>query len=294
MKRNKLKYNRTWIFIFLLPTCLLFLLVYAIPLVLVFTNSLFEYRMFPSRFEFIGLGNFQHMITDDATFKQAFINTVLWMLIHCTIHIVLGCLLAFILYKKPVGWKFVRVAYMIPNIVSQAAIAMIFLNIYNPQFGLLNSLLSSLGLANLQHNWLFDQATAYPSVTMTWLIFAGYTTTLVLAQALSVDKEIIEAAQVDGASWPQIDWLIMRPMVSKMIGTTVVMAAAYMLQLFSLIYITTGGGPGTTTMNLPLLLYQAMKAGNYGYANAVGVFIVVLGFISMTIINKMFGLNRGD
>ncbi len=110
-------------------------------------------------------------------------NTVLWILIHCVLHVALGTLLALVLYKKPRGWKFVRVTYMIPNIISQSAIAMIFLNLYNAQYGALNALLKAIGLGVLQHNWLFETATAFPSVTMTWFLFAGYTTTLVLASA---------------------------------------------------------------------------------------------------------------
>lgn len=289
-----MKSNKLWVLIFLTPTIVLFLLIYALPLVMVFSNSLFDYRLFPNRFEFVGLSNFNQLLVKDPSFIKSFTNTIWWILIHCTLHILIGTLLAFILYKKPFGWKFVRVTYMIPNIISQAAIAMIFLNIFNPQFGAVNSLLDLIGLGSLKHNWLFDNKTAFASVTMTWLLFAGYTTTLVLTQLLSTDETIVEAAQVDGATWMQIDMFIMYPMVKKMIGTTVVMASAYMLQLFSLIYITTNGGPGTTTMNLPLLLYQSMKAGNYGNASAIGVFIIILGFISYLLINKLFGMDRDE
>lgn len=290
MKRNKI-----WMAAFLAPAIVLFLLIYAIPLVMVFGTSLFEYRLMPNRFEFIGIQNYIELLTTDPVFKQAFVNTILWILIHCTLHVFLGTLLAFILHKKPRGWKFVRVSYMIPNIISQSAIAMIFVNVFNPQYGVVNSVLGALGLEQFQHNWLFEQATAFPSVTMTWLLFAGYTTTLVLSQCLSVDESILEAARVDGATGFQLDVFVMLPLVKKMIGTTVIMAASYMLQLFSLIYITTGGGPQSATTNLPLMLYQtAMKENNYGYANTIGVFIIVLGVVSMVLINKAFRMNESD
>lgn len=291
---SSVKRNTLWIIVFLTPATALFLLIYAFPLVMVFANSVFDYRLFPNRYEFAGLDNFKDLLTNSPAFVSAFMNTIWWILIHCTIHILLGTLLAFILYKKPFGWKFVRVSYIVPNIISAAAIGMIFLNIYNPQFGMLNSLLSSLGLEEYQRNWLFDIGTAFPSVTMIWLIFAGYTTILVLAQALSADEAVIEAAQVDGASWLQIDLFVMYPMVKTMVGTTVLMAAAYMLQMFSLIFITTKGGPGTATLNLPLYLFEAMKAGNYGSASSIGVFIIALGLVSYVVINRAFGLNRDD
>ena len=288
------KKDRAWIALFLAPSCIIFLLIFAIPLVMVFGTSLFDYRLLPRTFEFVGLRNYVQLLFHDAKFLPILKNTLLWILIHCVCHVALGTVLAFILYKKPRGWKFVRVTYMIPNIISQSAIAMIFLNLYNPQYGVINSFLSSIGLGRLMHNWLFEMGTAFPSVTMTWFLFAGYTTTLVLAQCLSTDESIIEAAKVDGATDLQVDLMVMYPMVKNMVGTTVIMAATYMLQMFSMIYITTGGGPGTATTNLPLYLYTTMKANNYGYSNAIGGVIIVVGFITMTLINRAFGMNKED
>ena len=212
------------------------ILIFAIPLVMVFVTSLFDYRLLPRTFTFVGFSNFVQLFTEDNRFWPIFGNTVKWLFIHCIFHVTLGTLLAFILYKKPRGWKFVRVTYMIPNIISQSAIAMIFLNLYNAQYGAVNSFLKLVGLESLQHNWLFETATAFPSVTLTWFLFAGYTTTLVLAQLLSTDESLIEAAEIDGATSFQIDRLVMFPVVKKMIGTTVIMAATYMLQLFSMLY----------------------------------------------------------
>ena len=125
-----------------------------------------------------------------------------------------------------------------------------------------------------------DTTTAFPSVTMTWLLFAGYTTTLVLAEALTIDDSVLEAARVDGATSFQTDMFVVLPLLRKIIGTTMVMAATYMLQMFDLIYITTKGGPGSATMNLPLMLYSVYKnENNYGYSNAIGVCIVIAGVV---------------
>lgn len=118
---------------------------------------------------------------------------------------------------------------------------------------------------------------------------------MVLAQALSIDESVLEAARVDGASNWQIDMFVVLPLLKKIIGTTMVMAATYMLQLFDLIYVTTNGGPGHETTNLPLLLYQVYSSeNNYGYANTIGVIIIILGAIFMTIINKSLGVNKDD
>ncbi len=288
------KRERIWIFLFLLPACLIFLLFFAAPIVMLFVESLFNYRLLPKTFEFIGFANYIKLFTKDSRFYTVFLNTIAWIALQCTVHIALGSILAFILYKKPFGWEFTRVVYMIPNIISQVAIAMIFVNLYNPQYGAINSFLTSIGLESLNHNWLFDGDTAFMSVSMTWLIFAGYTTTLVLAQCLSIDRSVIEAAMVDGANSLQIDVMIVLPLVKRMIGTTVIMGATYMLKLFSMIYVTTGGGPGVKTSNLPLYLYGYMKANNYGYASAIGVIIIITGFVSMILISKIFGINKDE
>lgn len=289
-----MKVKKAWIPIFLAPAVILFLLIYAVPLVMVFATSLCEYKLTSKSITFIGLQNYVDLFQDPA-FHTAFTNTIIWILIHCILHVAMGCLIALLLYKKPRGWKFIRTAYMVPNIISNAAMGMIFVNIFNPQFGVVNSILKMVGLEELTHNWLMDTTTAFPSVTMVWFLFAGYTTTLILAQALSVDESVLEAARVDGATNFQIDIFIMLPLLKKIIGTTMVMAATYMLQMFDLIYITTNGGPGKTTTNLPLLLYGVFKSeNNYGYANTIGVMIIVLGAIVMVAINKALKVNEED
>ena len=289
-----MKVKKAWIPIFLAPAVILFLLIYAVPLVMVFATSLCEYKLTSKSITFIGLQNYIDLFQDPA-FHTAFTNTIIWILIHCILHVAMGCLIALLLYKKPRGWKFIRTAYMVPNIISNAAMGMIFVNIFNPQFGVVNSILKMVGLEELTHNWLMDTTTAFPSVTMVWFLFAGYTTTLILAQALSVDESVLEAARVDGATNFQIDIFIMLPLLKKIIGTTMVMAATYMLQMFDLIYITTNGGPGKTTTNLPLLLYGVSKSeNNYGYANTIGVVIIVLGAIVMVTINKALKVNEED
>ena len=289
-----MKVKKAWIPIFLAPAVILFLLIYAVPLVMVFATSLCEYKLTSKSITFIGLQNYINLFKDPA-FHTAFTNTIVWILIHCILHVAMGCLIALLLYKKPRGWKFIRTAYMVPNIISNAAMGMIFVNIFNPQFGVVNSILKMVGLEELTHNWLMDTTTAFPSVTMVWFLFAGYTTTLILAQALSVDESVLEAARVDGATNFQIDIFIMLPLLKKIIGTTMVMAATYMLQMFDLIYITTNGGPGKTTTNLPLLLYSVFKSeNNYGYANTIGVIIIVLGAIVMVTINKALKVNEED
>lgn len=280
--------NLGWITLFLLPTVALFLLIYAVPLGMTAVTSLFDYRLLPNRFEFKGLANYADLFSRDPQFYTALANNLIWILLHTTLHVTIGAVLALILYKKPCGWKMVRVLYMVPSIISNAAVAMIFVNIYNPTYGVLNSLLRGIGLADLQRNWLFDPRTSFVSVTMIWTLFSGYNATLILAQILSMDESMLEAARVDGASPLQQDLLIVLPLARPMIATTMIMASTYMLQMFDLLYLTTRGGPGISTTNLPLMLYKtAMTENNYGYANTIGMVIIALGILFMGLINRV-------
>ena len=164
------KKRTMWIFLFLVPTMVLFLLIYGAPIVTLFTTSLFDYKIYPNKFQFIGLMNYINLFFKDPTFLTALSNTLVWVVVHCAVNISIGVIVALVLMKKPFGWKFVRTIYMVPNIISSAAIGIIFLNLFNPQYGALNSIIRLFGNKNFSVNWLFDSSTAFGSVTFTWIL----------------------------------------------------------------------------------------------------------------------------
>ena len=244
---------------------------------------------------FIGLGNYIEAFKNDSSFRKALSNTVIWIFLQSTIHVSIGTILALILYRKPRGWKFIRTSFMIPNIISASALAMIFLNVFNPQYGIINSILKAIGLENLAKNWYFDFSTAFPTVTISWLIYAGLITILVLAEIMSIPDSIFEAAKIDGASDMQINFFITLPMLRNILGTCVIVSATSMLKEFELIFLTTKGGPADLTLNLPLYLYKtALIENNFGYANMMGTTLILMGIISILIINKFFRLGKTD
>ncbi len=271
---------------FLAPTLVLFLLIYAVPILTVGVTSFFDYSY--ATLTFSGLDNYRSLVSGTLTgreFVKAVGNTLIWIGLQITVHVALGVLVALGLSRKPFGWKTVRTAYMLPNIVSLAALGIIYLNLFDSRRGLVNGVIRALGNKDFSVNWYVEHA--FLTTTLTWTLFAGLVTILILADIASIPEDIYESARIDGASGWKIDWYFTLPLVRNTIGTSVILAATSMLKEFELIYMTTNGGPGIATLNLPLLIYKkALIEQNYGLANAMGVVTIAIGVLLIVLVNR--------
>lgn len=280
--------------VFLLPCLLLFALIYLIPLLMVIGSSFFEWKA-GGVFRFVGFDNYINAFLHDARMKTSLRNTAIWVVLQSVVHVGLGTIIAFMLARKMRGWKVLRTIYMIPNVVSTAALGVIFLNVFNPKYGLINSMISQITGTAFQKNWFFEEGSAFITVTWSWLLYTGMIIIVVLAGVLAIPEDMIEAARIDGASEMDIHFKIRLPMIRTVLGTSVILAATSMLREFELIYLTTNGGPGDLTLNLPLYLYKtSMTDNNYGYANMMGVVLIVAGIVVVQAINKLFRMNESD
>ncbi|MEK3879476.1 carbohydrate ABC transporter permease [Paenibacillus sp. FSL M7-0420] len=286
--------NRGYITLFLLPTVILFILVYAVSLVILFGTSFTEWSAGRSPV-FNGLTNYIQLFTDDADFRQSALNTGVWVLLQSTVHVAIGTLFAIILSMKEFYWKFARTVYMFPNIISGAAVGMLFLCMLNPDFGAVNSIARLFGNADYSQNWFMDYATAFFSVTMTWLPYAAVVTILILAEIAAIPDSLYESAWIDGASTLKINLYIVIPMLRNIIGTCVILSGTSMLQKMDIILMTTGGGPGNETMNLPIYIYKtALMDNNFGYSNSVGVFLIGFGLIFVLLCRNLFRIGSSQ
>lgn len=283
-----IKHRKLWITAFILPCMLLFAVIYAIPIVTVFVTSFCRYTAFEAP-SWTGLNNFLFLLKD-TDFHDALWNTLCWVLLQCTLHVGIGLGMALILYKKPFGWKFVRTAYMIPNIIPTAATGVMFFMLLNPTFGLFKTLYEWLGWdINTVPNFFGDSNYSFFAVTITWIFYSAFNTIIFLAEISAIPRDIYESARVDGAKDWQIDWYITLPILKTAIGTCVILATVAMVSQFDIIYITTRGGPGTSTLNLPIYLYKTSTLeSNYGMANAVGVIQIILGLSLVMLIRRIF------
>ena len=263
-------------------------LVYAAPIITVFYTSLCDYTAFNSP-AFHGIKNFI-TIFSDSDFICSIRNTLLWVVLQSTIHVGVGLAMALVLRRKPKGWKFARTAYMIPNIIPTAATGVMFTLLLNPMFGIVKPIMDFLGIDYAMVPNLFGNSRyAFWTVTATWILYSGFNTIIFLAEMGAVSKEIYEAAAIDGATPWQADRYITLPLMRNVCGTCVTLASVAMVSQFDIIYMTTKGGPGTSTLNLPIYLYKAATLeNNYGKANAVGVVQIIIGITLVILIKGLF------
>lgn len=285
--KNKKKY----IFLFLLPTLAVFTLIFAWSIVSMFSNSLFEWKLGTDK-TFVGLKNFATLWSDN-TFKVSAVNTLWWCLLQGTLHVLIGAVAALILTMKEFYAKFFRTVYMIPNIISTAALGVLYINLFSPSIGLVNGFFRLIGFENFDVNWFQGFDTAFFTVTLTWLPFAATVMLLVSAEICAIDMSVMEAAEIDGATTMQKNLFVVLPQLKNIIGTCAIIAATSMLKNFDLIFVTTNGGPMNTTLNLPLYIYKVlMLENNYGYANTLSVILVFMGIIIIGIIKGIMSIKK--
>lgn len=284
--------KKKWIVIFLAPGLLLFGFIFLFSIVRLGWTSFTEWSIGTVPV-FAGLRNYVYLFTEDKEFQQSIVNTVIWIALQSTVHVAVGTTLALILRRRKWYTNFMRGVFMIPNIISSAALGMLFLCIMNPQFGMVNNIIRVLTGTDFSQNWFLGADTAFFSVTMTWLPYAGLVTILVMAEMASIPEDIYEAAKVDGATDLQIDIKIVLPLMRNIIGTATILAATSMLQKLDIIMMTTNGGPAGKTMNMPMYLYQtALTDNNYGLANAQGVVLIVMGLAVVGLIRGIYRMDK--
>jgi len=183
----------------------------------------------------------------------------------------------------------IRTMFIVPLVVPGVVGVLLWVNIYDPNIGLLNQSLRLLGLDNLTRAWLGDKTTALPAIIAMGLPWVSPFALLIFYGGLiSIPQELFDAAKVDGATWLTRFWRIDLPLLMSQIKLLVILAFIGSVQEFQSIFLTTGGGPGSVTYTPALeLYYQATRFNNYGLASAMGtvLFIVILGG---TIINLRY------
>lgn len=279
-----------WLYLF--PGFLIYLIFVFIPILETIRNSFYEWNGFSSERVFVLFGNYSHLIRD-GQFLKALTNNFVFIIFYSLIPILIGLLLASLLGRKPLpGLTFFRTGLFLPQILSMVVVGVTWRWIFNPTFGLLNSGLRAVGLDALARPWLGDFKLALPSVGMvgTWVEY-GFCMILFLAGMQHIPEDQYEAAELDGANGFQQFLYITLPGLRAELGVALITTVIAALRVFDLVYVTTRGGPGDSTLVTGFLVYRsAFQQNRLGYASAIAtVMTLLILVISLLILHFQSG-----
>ena len=290
---KKLYSNKLHIFIFLLPALILFCGILIAPIVMSTYYSFFDWNGIGAK-TFIGFANYHDLFTSNAIgFIKALRNSLLLAALSVGLQLPLALGLALALGRGIKGERAFLSIYFMPVLISTVVIGQLWLKIYNPDYGILNVLLRSLGLDNLAQIWLGKKETALGAVFVPTLWqYVGYHMLLLYAGVKSVPQELREAAMLDGASDHQVNRYIVLPYIKPIIRISVIFAITGSLKSFDLIYVLTNGGPfHSTEVPSTLMINMLFLRNRYGMGSAIAVVLILLCFGFALLINAVF---RGD
>ncbi len=271
----------------MLPGVALFAVFFAVPLVVLVATAFTNWN--GPRMEFTGIENFQRLI-GDPVFLKVVGNTLFYLAASLLIQVPLGVAVGMVLSLKIRGWKAIRTILFIPFVISGAAYALIFSMFYNSRYGLLNNLLAPLGIQ--QRDWLYETDTARWAIAGTFVFILGFVIVVIMAEIASIPADIYEAAEMDGASTWQQQIRITLPLLRNAIGTCLLIRLLADIGMFDLVFILTAGGPADSTSTLALYAYNAYLKGEWGFANAVGLVILLLGGTLIVTVRRVFRIGE--
>ncbi|MFC0528591.1 carbohydrate ABC transporter permease [Phytohabitans kaempferiae] len=242
---------------------------------------------------FVGVDNFAVLVGDDR-FWMAVRNTGFFIVASLVIEIPMATMVALVLARAVHGWRIMRVLLFLPNMMSPAALGLVFLFVFNARFGLINGALRAIGLDGLARDWLYDVDTAIFAVAATRVFTFGLYVILILNEIHSLPPEIQEAAQLDGADGWKREWWITLPLVRPVVATCTLLSVLGSLAVFEGVYVMTRGGPADQTITLGVYSYLAYSRGDWGLANAVGLVMLVTGAVLILLIRRLGRMEHSD
>ncbi|HET8985161.1 MAG TPA: sugar ABC transporter permease [Trueperaceae bacterium] len=264
--------------LFILPAVLYIVLTQLLPVLYALYVSFTDYsplnRGAP---QWVGLKNYRTMILSPE-FHNALWVTLRFSFAVIAINVVVALGLALLLEAASRALRWIQVILFLPIVTSVAAISVVWLLLYDRDFGLLNQVLNAVGISDV--GWLNTVAWALPSlIIMRVWRGAGWNTVIYRAALQGIPNEVIEAARVDGASPWQMFRQVIFPLLKPITAYIIIVGLISTLQTFAEIYIMTGGGPLGSTTTVGFLIYrQAFEYGQLGLACATSFVLFVVIF----------------
>jgi multiple sugar transport system permease protein len=278
--RNKRLLDRdsTWSFILLLPNIIVFLVFSLIPLIATFFISFNDWDLL-TPMQWVGLANYKELFKDDIFLKSLW-NTIYFTIGSVPIGIIISLFLAVAINQRIKGIKIFRTAFFLPVIASWVAVGLMWMWMYDKQFGLLNYFFDLIGIQGPP--WLSSIKWAMPSIIITSIWKGlGFNMMLFLSGLQGIPESYYEAADIDGARWFGKFAHITIPCLSHTTLFVTIISIINSFQAFDLVYLMTFGGPARATSVLVFYLYQsAFRYFRMGYASAIAyiIFFMILIF----------------
>jgi ABC-type sugar transport system permease subunit len=249
-------------FFFVLPALILYLIFMVYPFFRSIYFSLTSWNGVTAVKEWVGLANYRELI-GDRLFWLSLQHTVIWVIVGTIAPIVIGMLLAILLWRQPKGFTLFRTVFFMPQVLSTVVIGIVWNWIYNPIFGILNETLDAVGLEDLSRGWLGDPDVALYAVLVAaiWATI-GFVFVILLAGLQNVSKVTV----------PQLAGVLNVVIAFLLIGG---------FSVFDIVFVMTGGGPANATDVLATYTYkEAFTQNNVGYASALAVVITIISLIA--------------
>jgi multiple sugar transport system permease protein len=261
-------------YMFIAPNLALFTVFVFFPLLYAAYISVHEWSLIDTP-TFTGVRNYQRLV-NDAQFWHSLRNTVIFSLATVPTSLFLGLMVAIGLNRQLATRTLLRSLYFLPVVVSSVATAVISAWLFNDNYGVVNELLKRVGFGPVA--WLSTPQWALPSIILTTLwTRIGFCMVVYLAALQSISPSYYEAARIDGATRLQLFRYVTWPQLRPTTFLLLILNVIHSFQVFDLIYVMTGGGPGfSTTMIVQYLYQQAFAASEMGYASAMGMVLFVL------------------
>jgi len=269
-----MKARERWFYLLISPWLIGLVVLQLIPLAWTALLSFTRWEP-PVAPVFVGLGNFSTLL-GDGRFLHSLYNTAVYAVATVVPGLIIGLGLAMLLRSFRRGSAVAQATVVLPAVVAGVATALMWGWILNPRFGLLNGLLSLVGIDGPA--WLRDPTWAMPAMVLMGIWNVGINVVIYIAALNTVPRDLHEAAELDGAGPVARFWNVTWPALTPITFYLVVVNAIAAFQVFTPAYLLTGGGPDDATLTTALYTFQtAFSAGQLGYASAMT--LVVLGLI---------------
>ncbi|MEV0622423.1 sugar ABC transporter permease [Nonomuraea sp. NPDC050404] len=276
--------------LFLLPALVLFLLLVVAPMVVALYASVFRWNGFgglPTNF--IGPDNFTRLFTSEI-FAQDLWHLLVLVVLSICVQLPFSLAVAMLLNQRMRGRALYRVLFFAPYVLSEVITGVLFSLILSPGSGMANQVLRVFGW---ESEWLADPGTVMPSLflVMTWKYF-GFHMMIYLAGRQNIPNELIEAAQIDGATGWKTFRHVTLPLLGPTIRISIFLSVIYTIQLFDLVWILTGGGPSHSSETMAVTMMDwGFKRSQVGYASAISVVMFALSLV-FALVYQRFVMRR--